>query len=290
MTAHAPRSFVEPLEARRLMSAVSPISLHDGTLFINGQSRVANNVIVYHDTATGMLEVSLAVTPKKATAEQVFTGSFPLADVSRVFVKGGNFNDTISVGRLDANFLVDVVVMAGKGNDDISTGGGADFIHGGDGDDTIDAGDGDNVILAHKGKDIVTTGAGNDRIHAGHDDDLVNSGAGDDLVRCGKGDDTVNAGDGNDIVHGQHDNDTIHGDAGNDVLWGGKGDDALFGDDGDDKVGGLIGVDSLTGGAGMDEFVVRDPLAPAGTDVDLAAGDIVTVNKSKKDGDESEAV
>jgi len=290
MVTHATRPFVEPLEARRLMSAASPISLHDGTLFINGQSRVANNVIVYRDEVAGTLEVSLATTPKKATEEQVFSASFSLTDVTRVFVKGGNAGDTISVGRLDAGFLVDVVVMGGKGNDDISTGAGNDMILSGDGDDIIDAGDGDNFILAHKGADIITTGAGNDRIHGGQDDDVINSGAGDDLIRCGKGDDTVNAGDGDDTVHGQQDNDTIHGDAGNDVLWGGKDDDTLFGDDGDDKLGGLLGVNSLTGGAGMDEFVVRDATVPAGTDVDLAAGDIVTLTKSKHDGDESSNV
>jgi Ca2+-binding RTX toxin-like protein len=290
MVTHASHSFVEPLEARRLMSAASPISLHDGTLFINGQQQVANSVIVYRDTVAGTLEVSLVTTPKKAKAEQTFTASFPMADVTRVFVKGGKANDTISVGRLDADFKIDVVVMSGKGDDDISTGAGNDMILSSHGDDTIDAGDGDNVVFAHTGKDNIMTGAGNDRISAGHDDDVINSGAGDDLIRCGKGNDTVNAGDGSDTVHGQLGNDTIHGDAGNDVLWGGKDNDALFGDDGDDKLSGLLGVNTLTGGAGMDEFLVHDDTTPAGTDVDLAAGDIVTVTSSKHDGDESSSV
>jgi len=290
MSAQAAHLFVEPLESRRLMSAASPISLHDGTLFINGFSRAENSVIVYRDPDAGTLEVSLFVSPMNNKAEQSFTGSFPLADVTRVFVKGGNFNDSIAVGRFDADFTADVVVMAGKGNDDISTGAGHDFIIAGDGDDIIDAGDGDNFVLAGKGMDDVATGAGNDRIHAGDDDDVVNSGAGDDLIRGGKGNDTINAGDGDDVVHGQQDNDTIHGGAGNDILWGGKGDDSIFGDDGDDKLGALLGVNAMTGGAGMDEFVVHDDTTPAGTDVDLTAGDIVTVTRSKHDGDESSNV
>jgi Ca2+-binding RTX toxin-like protein len=280
MHAHNARPLVESLEGRRLMSA-SLAALHGHTLFITGSGRGSNDIIVYRATTDGTIAVGVSVTDARTGATTNTSYSFAEADVGRVFVKGGKFDDTIVVGRADADWKVPVIVVAGRGTNDITTGGGDDVILTGDGNDTVDAGDGDNLVKTGNGDDTVTTGAGADRISTNAGNDHISSGGGDDLLFSGKGDDTVDAGDGNDEVHGGLGNDVIHGGAGNDVLWGGLGDDVIYGEGGDDKLGGILGYNTLVGGDGHDTFVVTS-LDTNSHDYN-SADDIVSLVKTHAD-------
>ena len=320
----AAAALVEPLEARRLLSATGLVTLHGGTLMIRGSSQGENEVRVYRDPTTNVVSVSVYTESAKTAAVRSFAQTYDLAAISRVVVKGGRFNDLIQVGADDDLWTVPVhatggggidaiytgagddlmhggdgddVIQAGgganlvfghKGRDTITTKAGNDLIHGGDGDDTIDAGDGDNWVHAGKGADHVVAGLGADRVHGGHDDDLLETGGGDDLVRAGKGNDVVRAGDGNDTVHGQLGDDQLFGGLGDDALWGGRGNDAVSGEDGNDTLGGVLDTNTLLGGPGDDRFVIKSLAANTMDNVD--AGDVVTMVKAKADGDDAGSV
>lgn len=75
---------------------------------------------------------------------------------------------------------------------------------------------------------------------------------------------------GDDVLKGTAGDDVIVGLAGSDVIKGLDGNDTICGRDGDDTLIGGSGDDTLLGGRGSDW--VGYGLAPAGVQVDLAAG------------------
>ncbi len=202
------------------------------------------------------------------------------------------FNDQ-SVGGVPVDTLPDDdrdSVIAGAGDDTITTGDDADTIDAGAGNDVIDGGIDDDEIIAGSGDDDVTGGEGDDTIFGGAGDDTINSdggiygddlpndgtdpeptnnedfidgGAGNDVINAGDDNDTVFAGTGDDVITAGTGDDIVMGQAGDDMITGGDGNDTLCGNDGDDTLSGGAGSDMLEGNADADLFI------------DVGAGDTV---------------
>ncbi|MEJ6403361.1 Hint domain-containing protein [Yoonia sp. 2307UL14-13] len=108
----------------------------------------------------------------------------------------GDGDDTItSRGGADT-------IDAGRGNDTVNSGGGADVVDGGGGDDTINAGGGNNTVDGGAGDDDITSFGGADTIDGGSGDDEISSGGGNDTITGGAGQDTIDGGSGNDTISG----------------------------------------------------------------------------------------
>ena len=159
--------------------------------------------------------------------------------------------------------------------------------------DSVIAGIGDDLVSTGDDDDTILGGDGNDTILAGFDDDSVNGGAGDDSVIAGEGADTVIGEAGNDVVYGgtvtntgptdlidaddlddENNRDSLVGGAGNDSIFGGDDADTLEGGDDDDLLDGGIDDDSITGGAGNDDILGRqgDDVLDGGAGNDTIAG------------------
>jgi Ca2+-binding RTX toxin-like protein len=89
--------------------------------------------------------------------------TFALASVSRILVFGNRQDDTVLVGQSGARFGSDVIVVAGDGDDRITTGAGNDTVYGGFGKDTLSGSDGNDQFWAG-GEAVVDGGAGNDSL------------------------------------------------------------------------------------------------------------------------------
>jgi Ca2+-binding RTX toxin-like protein len=210
---------------------------------------------------------------------------------------GGNGDDTLFAGELgspdraypglyaaDGNPDDDRdSVVAGIGNDVVTTGDDADTVLGGDGEDTIyggfdadriNGGNDDDVLLGEEGSDTLIGDAGNDLILGGtlentgptdlvdavdlddaNNRDSLQGGAGNDTILGGDDDDTLEGGDGADLLDGGIDEDSITGDAGDDTIIGGQGNDTVDGGAGNDRLTDGAGADVATGGADRDTFV-----------------------------------
>ena len=188
----------------------------------------------------------------------------------RVFVRGGQGNDTISV---KAKGDLPVTVLGGDGADKVTVDGNGTghTVITGDGNDTVDASDGDHTISTGSGNDVVNTKGGNDTVYTGYDRDTVNAKDGDNTVSTSTGDDRVTTGGGTDRIYtgptendpaypGKHwdevhsggGDDTIVGGSGSQEIYGGDGNDTVYGGDGEDYADGQNGDDKLYGGQAND--------------------------------------
>ncbi|WP_304665236.1 calcium-binding protein [Massilia sp. erpn] len=133
-----------------------------------------------------------------------------------------------------------VQILAGDGDDSVSTFEGNDTVYGEDGNDILSGGDGNDWLDGGTGNDQVKGGAGNDTLLGGLDNDTLQGDAGDDLIIGGAGNDVLRGGTGNDTFHGGTGNDTIEADGGNDilVLHAGDGQDVL-------KVNSAVGAGAM---------------------------------------------
>jgi Ca2+-binding RTX toxin-like protein len=172
---------------------------------------------------------------------------------------------------------VEVLVLTGDGDIDLSgqqgdnalTGNAGDnLLDGGRGWDKLAGGTGDDTYLVDQMGDVLTEGAnaGIDEVQA-----LVSYALGLNLENLALGDGGGNLdGTGNalaNILTGNGGMNTLDGGDGNDFLWGLDGDDVLKGGTGNDELSGGLGADLLTGGAGNDRFVFdTDPGIGGNTD------------------------
>ncbi|WP_223634125.1 Hint domain-containing protein [Rhodobacter sp. TJ_12] len=178
-------------------------------------------------------------------------------------IEGGDYNDSILAGAGD-----DTITTAG-GNDTINAGAGSDTIYGGAGNDSIEYGTGGDEVHGGDGNDYIddyagSTGyvwndtiygdAGNDTIYSGYGNDYVDGGADNDTIFGEDGNDTLLGGTGNDWIEGGNGNDSIEGGAGTDVILAGAGSDTVRGGDGADSIAGNTGDDILYGDADADRF------------------------------------
>lgn len=230
----------DPLESRRLMTA----SLLNGTLTVDGGNRM-NNIAVSQSGTT--------LTVKDNGAISIFS----TIGVKKIWVKGKDYNDTLSASGVTINTEID----GAGGNDRITTGFGNDTVYGGAGNDSIVTGPQTQRLfhgigIIYDDNDSISGDVGNDTVTAGMGNDTVYGGIGDDLINADAGNDWVYAQDGNDVVRGGVGNDNLFGNGGNDALYGGAGNDGLYGGDGNDLLVSIGGgqSDYNLGEAGSDSF------------------------------------
>ncbi|KKW93655.1 calcium-binding protein [Sphingobium chungbukense] len=224
----------------------------------------------------------------------VISGGFGSFDNIEQFwlADGDDIIDLSAHGPGGIDYLKDVLVQGGEGNDIIIGGagkdnlqgdGGNDIIFGWRGSDTISGGAGDDILYGDdlgnngiSGDDTLDGGSGNDILYGGRGKDKLTGGDGNDILYGGAGDDSLSGGAGDDILYGDDDNvsgsDVLHGDSGNDRLYGGLAGDELYGDSGDDWLDGGAGNDYMHGGGGNDTII-----AGAGNDVIDGSADIDTL-------------
>lgn len=210
---------------------------------------------------------------------------------NKAIAYGTQAADTLSAAQVDSMPLLKgyaqnngVVLLGGKGADNLIGGQKDDKLYGGDDDDWIAGGTG-GINPTNSGNDHLYGGAGNDRLYGGDasdhlygedGDDLLNGDDGDDWVYGGEDDDVAHGGDNDDQVEGGGGNDTLYGDdnevwdavwggddtlkggAGDDLIYGEGGSDKLYGDEGDDQLDGGGGADRMFGGIGNDTYHVED--------------------------------
>jgi Ca2+-binding RTX toxin-like protein len=215
-------SAIETLESRQFLSAT--VALHGNTLLIRGDEHGANDILVQRRPDAGTIQVDLT-SVDAASQVTTSTQSFAQSSVKRVIILGGQLDDAIIIGRNDPDWHLNVFINAGKGNDDIATGGGDDLIVAGDGNDHVDAGAGDDHILAGQGDDEISGDNGNDFLRGGKGADTLIGDAGNDmLLGQGGGHDTLIGGDGRDmfVINGHEDASTDDYDSTVDLLLGRK--------------------------------------------------------------------
>ncbi|RYE87277.1 MAG: calcium-binding protein, partial [Hyphomicrobiales bacterium] len=196
-----------------------------------------------------------------------------------------------------ANFvdIEDVVIYAGTGNDNVTTGAGRDVyldsLAANSGNDFFGGGDGDDFQFVRTGHDSSDGGAGYDGVQIEWDDIttpvisvaasagfeirletgstrsiemrnvenvILFAGSGADQITFGDSDDFIFANGGDDVVNGSGGDDYLDGAAGADQLDGGAGRDDVSGGAGDDTLRGGDGGDVLYAGLGVDSLFGDD--------------------------------
>ncbi|KJZ21738.1 Hint domain-containing protein [Tritonibacter mobilis] len=128
---------------------------------------------------------------------------------------------TINFSEIET-VLSDDGIVSGTGGDDL-----IDGSYTGDPDgDMVDSSA--NVVVAGDGNDTVSTGQGADTIYGGDGNDAISSGGDGDYVEGGGGDDTIYQGGGNDTVYGGSGSDTfeIPAQTGDSIYGGEDSDDS----------------------------------------------------------------
>jgi Ca2+-binding RTX toxin-like protein len=171
-----------------------------------------------------------------------------------VTVYGTEGADAVIKGTMESSYregsLIDDVIYALGGNDNVQAYGGNDTIYGGDGNDAINAGDGQDIIYGGSGDDSSLEGW--------YGDDVINGESGNDTLKGNNGNDLLYGGSGLDVFYAGNDNDTLYGGSENDTMRGENGNDTLYGGS---------GLDSLYGGGGTDTFVFEASSAFANIDI-----------------------
>jgi Ca2+-binding RTX toxin-like protein len=190
----------------------------------------------------------------------------------------------------------DDTITTGSGDDAVSTGTGIDHVSTGAGNDSIyiqslggsfDAGDGNDwvslYVLPGSSPYIVDGGAGVDELHL----DWENMAAGQSFVfdgstttsslgtfsnfetiyiTAGPGDDTITTAGGDDTLYGFDGNDTIDAGDGNNTVHAGVGDDSVSAGIGADHLYGEAGNDTISGGDGADTIYGDENVYSTNTD------------------------
>ena len=148
-----------------------------------------------------------------------------------VTVDGGDGNDTI----LATNYLSDLHILGGDGNDLLTGGAGSDTVDGGAGDDSPGGGAGSDVVIGGFGTDVVSDTADSDFTLT--DGQLVISGQGTDSL-SGIEEAQLTGGDSDNTFDttGFNGSVTLAGEGGDDLFYGSAGDDQFDGGLGSDRV------------------------------------------------------
>ena len=166
-----PRPVLENLEPRTLFAAAPAVvtaemggPLHP-LLTVTGTRRADDIALVL---AGDHLEVR---------SRGAAVGSFPLAGMVGVIVRGMNWKDLIVV---DAAVTEPVFIQGGNGRDSLTGGSGDDTLDGGNGNDVIFGGAGDDVLTGGNGRDALDSGDGNDSLAGGRGRDAITGNTGAD--------------------------------------------------------------------------------------------------------------
>jgi Ca2+-binding RTX toxin-like protein len=223
----AASNVLEPLEARRLLSAVLN---DDGVLMFTGRNSAADRDVVRIEREGD----ELLIFHTHALNEFDLPDRFPLEQITRIEIRLRGGGDRLFVSRS----RVPGVLALGQD--------GRDILNGGDGDDTLIGGAEHDVIRGFGGNDSISGGGGRDIIRGNGQHDTISGGDDIDSIKGGWGDDRIYGNAGNDVIDGQ---------PGSNRLSGGDGDDFLFARDtrGDDT-----DRDTLLGGPGEDRMFTED--------------------------------
>ncbi|HSH96827.1 MAG: calcium-binding protein [Methylophilaceae bacterium] len=147
------------------------------------------------------------------------------------------------------NYIANMHILAGAGNDTVSSGVGNDTLEGGDGNDSLSSGNGNDLLVGGAGADALNGGTGIDTAS------YITSTAGVQI---------------NLLTGASHGGDA-EGDylVGIENLIGSSNSDVLTGNAGNNLLDGQASADTLTGGAGDDTYIVDD------------LGDVVIENASE---------
>jgi Ca2+-binding RTX toxin-like protein len=178
----------ESLENRSLLSA--SLNSATGLLTITGTDN-NDRIVVFHANKTQI-----------AVREETLV---PAA------TPGGKPTHTHTVTKFTAADVKSIEVNAGKGNDDVNTGGSkhhrlkiTSTINGGDGNDRLIGGDANDVINGNAGKDYLVGLGGDDHLNGGDGNDRIVGGKGADVINGDAGNDRIDARDrsATDIIDG----------------------------------------------------------------------------------------
>jgi hypothetical protein len=198
----------------------------------------------------------------------------PTNDIQRISVTLADGDDEFSAGN-----ALPMIVDAGPGDDEVTTGSGPDVVVGGPGDDTIDL----DVNTSPGTSSQVDGGLDDDEVRIGRDGRATDVGGGDGrdtvsyrFAASGRNvslDDQPNDGGTNEgdnirssveVVIGSGFDDTLIGNDKANTLDGAGGTDRLEGlGDADTLIGGLGTNDATFGGEGDDAIMLRDGLVDA---------------------------
>jgi len=179
---NAVRPAIEMLEERLCLStseAALPVvsantaTLRNGTLLVQGSNKSDTIRMSLAVEDHGLLQVDI---------NGKLAGRFSLADVKFVRTYGLGGSDMMTVDEAEGPITTRVYMFGGNGNDTIMTGSGDDFVIGGKGDDVAETGDGNDYIEGNAGNDRLMAGNGRDTINGGPGLDVINTGAGKDKV------------------------------------------------------------------------------------------------------------
>ena len=176
-------------------------------------------------------------------------------------------NDTIIMPATAADMALwgfdRTPLLAGPGNDNVSTGGFGQVgftAYGGPGNDNLSGSNAADFLYGYlPGSEGGASGERDRILGLGGNDTLVGDPRGTNYIDGGAGDDNITGGGFDDELHGGADNDTLNGGSGNDKLFGGSGDDTISGGDGNDIITDFDGNDNLEGGADNDVFNLGSP-------------------------------
>ena len=192
-----------------------------------------------------------------------------VAPVDAILITSGAQNDIITI---DAAITAPANVLAGDGDDSISSGSGDDLLEGGPGNDTVFAGAGDDTITS-VGSDDLAGGTGNDNyVIQGFSDKILHEDGGDgtdtiDFAAVDQGvtldlsetDTEQTVTDDNDTIMLTGDFENLIGSDFDDMFLGNDQDNLLFSGEGNDTItGGGLGDDSLFGGGGEDMLAAAE--------------------------------
>lgn len=198
-------SSLEPLESRRLLSAV----VRHGILEITGTHK--DNTITVELGAHSNDTITVTIDGVGKT--------FAQADVRGVSIQAGQGNDYVLVDNTDLRLSVGETIHGSGGKDTLIGGAGLDRIYGDAGNDSIRGANKRDILYGGSGDDSIDGGQGNDYINGESGNDTLIGNAGVDYIYGGAGSDTIGAADGNtDHVDGGSGTDSAAHDSVDDFL------------------------------------------------------------------------
>ena len=218
-------------------------------------------------------------TVTSSTGETVTLSSIEIVSFAAVDLVGAGTGETVTLdasaaegqiladftnGGARADYLADLVVTTGSGNDFIQTGAGDDIIDGGAGRDAMSGGDGDDTYYVDMQIDRVFEEA-----DGGYDRVITSVNLAASAVAFANVERFELAGGATQLRGNSFDNVLVANDTLDSVLIGFAGDDTLIGGSGNDFLRGDAGADTMAGGAGDDVYRVDQ------------AGDVVTENANE---------
>lgn len=118
-------------------------------------------------------------------------------EAGAVFLGDGVVNGTTGSDVIDASYVGDLNgdrIDANDATGYAGTTGQADYVLAGAGNDTVSSGLGNDQVYGGTGNDVVNAGVGNDTVYGDSENDSLDGGSGNDLLYGGTGDDTLSGG------------------------------------------------------------------------------------------------